>query len=364
MSHHKLIDEWTYDELKSWISTLNLTNSAKNKLKRTITEQEITGEDMNSLNSVNDIIESFSEINKNTAKKLYNELITLRKKQRAAEDDELKQNQISFTNENTNTGKQTVGFYLVDINYGYNTGTTWQLDTIKEFVKNLSSQQQRYYIYVYESPARLVSYQEFMNIPIAHDSDMTKALDELFDIQLPKEKTNDIDFVFLTDGLETLENRFAGQYKQCIQKYENAGGIIDCSAVFVLKQGKETKTTKEIRRLFGNAIVCAPDTMKKNLKETREGITQCNDARKVYKQAQDALEPIRKALLSSTKTNKEIKKDNNIFRKVEKEFTIVENDMKQIENELAALPTDFFSDNDNDNNNNNNNDNDMKNDNW
>eukprot|EP01084_Bolivina_argentea_P276233 471311_1 len=76
---HTSIDEWTFHELKAWIYTLNLKNSQKKKLKKVIVEQEITGADINSLNSVKDIIESFPEINAKSAKKLYNALLTIRK---------------------------------------------------------------------------------------------------------------------------------------------------------------------------------------------------------------------------------------------------------------------------------------------
>eukprot|EP01083_Nonionella_stella_P274385 931345_1 len=152
--------------------------------------------------------------------------------------------------------KENVGFYLVDVNYGYANGITWQLDCIKEFVKNLRSQQERFYIYVYEQNAREVDYQTFMNIPIANTSNMMNALTSLFGVHLPKEKMNEIDFVFLTDGLEGLRDTFESQYNRCKQIYESAGGTLDCSGVFVLKGGKETATTQEIRRIFGSAIVC------------------------------------------------------------------------------------------------------------
>eukprot|EP01084_Bolivina_argentea_P276232 471310_1 len=93
---HTSIDEWTFHELKAWIYTLNLKNSQKKKLKKVIVEQEITGADINSLNSVKDIIESFPEINAKSAKKLYNALLRIRKETKnddtTAEDQELKQN--------------------------------------------------------------------------------------------------------------------------------------------------------------------------------------------------------------------------------------------------------------------------------
>eukprot|EP01084_Bolivina_argentea_P023232 43324_1 len=130
---HKDINEWAVDELKSWISSINLKQSAKKKLKKIITEQEITGEDMNELQSVKEIIESFPEINANSAKKLYNAILTVRKKQGAnddtnAEEQELKQNK---KEQNINKFSPGQSIYCLDA-----INKKWHAATIKNIQQN------------------------------------------------------------------------------------------------------------------------------------------------------------------------------------------------------------------------------------
>eukprot|EP01084_Bolivina_argentea_P084735 153202_1 len=116
-------------------------------------------------------------------------------------------------------------------------------------------------------------------MPVIDDSD-TVAVSELFNDYLPKSKTDFVDFVLLTDGRQSMPETFESEFEKCTELYKSAGGKLDCSAVFVLEDGKHTKVTKQVMKVFGNSVVCTPRTMIKQLKETEQGIKQINEAEK------------------------------------------------------------------------------------
>eukprot|EP01084_Bolivina_argentea_P268377 455816_1 len=75
---NKHIDTWTYKELESWIVSLTLSKRQQNIMINAIKEQLITGEDFNSMQNAVDIAESFVDINKIVAKKIYKDLQRIR----------------------------------------------------------------------------------------------------------------------------------------------------------------------------------------------------------------------------------------------------------------------------------------------
>eukprot|EP01084_Bolivina_argentea_P057162 104496_1 len=78
---NKFIDDWTCNELQKWTLSILIDASDSQKINKAIAEQEITGKDLNSLESNTDVIQSFPEISINSANKIYNALLRVRKNQ-------------------------------------------------------------------------------------------------------------------------------------------------------------------------------------------------------------------------------------------------------------------------------------------
>eukprot|EP01084_Bolivina_argentea_P291710 501373_1 len=75
---YKNINIWTCNELQEWICSLNLQKLIEKKVVEAIVEQDITGEDFNSLMEVDEVQDSF-EIKQYSAKKIYIAMETVRK---------------------------------------------------------------------------------------------------------------------------------------------------------------------------------------------------------------------------------------------------------------------------------------------
>eukprot|EP01084_Bolivina_argentea_P017796 33204_1 len=72
------IDYWLCDDLQNWIKKINLEETYKSEIINIISENDISGSDFNTLQSVLDIMDSFPEIDQDSANKIFEELIKIR----------------------------------------------------------------------------------------------------------------------------------------------------------------------------------------------------------------------------------------------------------------------------------------------
>eukprot|EP01084_Bolivina_argentea_P199788 341779_1 len=73
----KAINEWSCDELKEWIKSLNLRKEIESKISESITEQQVNGHDFNLTEEAIDIMDAL-EISKDCAVKIFSALEKVR----------------------------------------------------------------------------------------------------------------------------------------------------------------------------------------------------------------------------------------------------------------------------------------------
>eukprot|EP01084_Bolivina_argentea_P057161 104491_1 len=75
--NNKHINDWTCNELQQWIYTLTVNNNIKQQIVTAISEQEITGADINTIEEVSEIMDSF-EIQENAAAEILSSIQNIR----------------------------------------------------------------------------------------------------------------------------------------------------------------------------------------------------------------------------------------------------------------------------------------------
>eukprot|EP01084_Bolivina_argentea_P274397 467706_1 len=134
---HKHINEWTCNDLQSWIISLSLSNRNKEKLTVTISEQEISGADFNSMEEISDVMDSF-EIERNIANQIYASLLKIRTLK--VDNINLQQKQMNDNKNSGNISKDEVK--KQDTDNKVSVVTSWSNNDLLNWIKTIGLETQ------------------------------------------------------------------------------------------------------------------------------------------------------------------------------------------------------------------------------